>query len=579
MENIDNFILLNCRINDFGCEKQEENTVENLFCIDRKEQQNKYDLLLTRIVKYLYYIIPREDVDVIVQNSLKRLLSLFNDEYNLNEEKLCLDISDLFLILEIIDDEFTITSGIDKICRVFRDELTGKYDEINVGKNIFHDVMKISKVTEKIFTGFSHLNVYSFSERANTEQRNGDFILNRFPVSKDICKLKPEVAVNKIFLDLLDLEVNPTQERIRLLMLYSKMIGIARAIFVLCDKVEMSDISEYILNKKVCISLFSKIVTTMKILNNFRGSDETDTNIYLQNELFDIIYNQFPYNLVDYKDNPNYWNYFHEYLNSFFTLNHLIGKQISCSISGIDDFLSKKHVSSFFKSFEFLFDRMFIFIGSLEINYFSSEESSVNYISPFYSIVISEIYSFFKLNQDIIDKNYLLLLTIILQLNFINLIKISFSCINNISNTHEDKLSIRDDSLIPKNLNGVRFFQSKVINGYDLIYFGLRLLHHVFQNLEIDSFSPVTQHIFNKLHITHHLFSIQCTENNLDSLSRLNKLKPLLDEVTILFSQRINREIMNRLLMCKPEITSKSNVLVRKTINREIKRCFYLIHD
>ncbi|KAK6588600.1 hypothetical protein RS030_4665 [Cryptosporidium xiaoi] len=574
MENIDTFIQLNSIINEFINGGNKKTQTENLYYKEGEEQKNKYHLLLNRIIKYLYYDISLEDIEIIVKNSLNRLLNLFNDVPNTKEE-FRLEIPDLFLILEILDDEFSVTSGIEGLCRVLKDKITGKYYPVRVERNTVCDIANILKITERIFVGFNYLNTYSLSKQMNAKNGREYFISNKFPLSNDIYRIKPDVAVNSIFLDLIDLEVNPTQKRIMALMAYSKVIGIIKAIFKICDSARLDEISEYILNKKNCISLFSKIVTTLEILSNIEESNDTFANIYLQNELCDIIRSQFPYNLLDYKDNPNYWSYFQEYLNSFFLVNHLIGKQISCSVYKTDNFLSKKHVNSFLNSFEFIFDRMFIFIGSLEVNYFSSEENSVNYISPFYSIVINEIHSFFKLKEDITDKDYVSLLTMILQLNFTNLIKLSFSCINNIFNTYSDKLLIRNNSLIPDNLNEIQFFRSKAIDGFELIYFGLRLLHYIFQNFEIDSFSPITQQIFSRLHITHNLFSIQYLENNANSLDRLNRLKLLLDEITILFSQRLDRETMDELLACKLELTNKNNT--QGTINREMKKCFYLI--
>ncbi|KAH8581929.1 uncharacterized protein ELE39_003732 [Cryptosporidium sp. chipmunk genotype I] len=543
-----------------------------------ESSENKYyEALKKRICGYLYDYLDEDEISDILLNSFKRLantlITSFELELVLQPE---LDISDLFVMLEIIDSEFAISNNTGEYCILFKNYISGKYELNLIESESIQNFNSIASLIEHIISTFNSTNIYLLEDIGSVSTEDlREFVKNRYIRMYEIYKKKPEVMVNKIHLSQFEAETAMNIERSWEVILFSKIIGMIRTLFLLNGKMNDSEINngsyEYSsVNERTFILIVTRFTETLKIIQKYnKGNDRCGTILFLQFELYEIIRNQYPYNLVGCIDDIEYWNYFQAYLEMFTNIQALMALELSYLPKDIEQMIDDLYFNRMQSIMDYMFNRIFIIINSIELKYYSSEKQEINYLSSFCALIADYLNPLLFLSNEA-NENYFFLIKTSMEINIINWIKLSFLCANSVFNTCSDSIKIETDSIIPKNISKVDFFQEKLINGYSMIFYGLKMLYLLFNTTDVSFFLPLVRHTFSNLQVTYCLLSKQDYQkpSSCTYIDDFKRVKRLLDEIIILFSQSLNREIIHTLSTSEGNVDPKHNKTSVDLINK-----------
>ncbi|KAF7458382.1 hypothetical protein HWI79_1081 [Cryptosporidium felis] len=579
--NLEQFISLKNVIKEWLEVHDKSSGISTPFCTDIAIINCQYNILSKRVSRYLYNI-DEQKVNNAFSFSFNKLTELFNLSSGGETESFTrLDISDLFLILEIIDIEFSITNTTTGYCILEKNSINGKFEAVSTGKEFVYNISSIAELIEYIISKFNSFNIYLCSKNLKITSDNTleKSFLSCFVGTSEIYRKKPDAVTNKLQLEQIEKEQKVSEERFWEIMVFSKMIGMVRTLFIL-DNNKKSRIFEE-LDKSdnsslACISLLLNVVDTLNIFQKFNKlRNRVGTVIFLQCELHEIICNLFPYDLVNSLERVCYWNYFQDYLYLNLNIQNLIFTEISYEIEEMGNILNNVSFNKVLNLIDFIFNRLFLMVNSIETKYYSNDNKD-NYTSSFCVLIANHFLTFLIIEDK--DEKYYYLIRTVLEINIINWTKLSFLCVNNIYNLCHDSLMINPNSIIPKDISMVNYFKNTSINGYSMILFGLKMLYQLLYLSEAKIFLPLVDQIFRNIRTTHRLFSQQ-DQRELSSVSLNNyqRVKRLLEEITILFSQRLDSSILGILLSREDnEKTNYSKDAIKPLINLMENSCYLI---
>ncbi|OII72493.1 uncharacterized protein cubi_00488 [Cryptosporidium ubiquitum] len=544
-----------------------------------------YNTLKKNLCGYLYDYLDEDEISVILFNSFKRLANIFFTNFELEPEiQPELDISDLFVILEIIDSEFIISNNTNEYCNLYKDPVSGKYGPNLIESKSIRNFNSIARLIEHIISRFNSKNIYSLRNSGTvSKERFKELALSRYIRMYEIHKKKPEFVVNKMHLSQFEAETQMNIERSWEVILYSKIIGMIKTLFLLNSKTNDSEINNgsyehSSVNERAFILIVTKFTETLRIIQKYnRENDRSGTILFLQFELYEIIRNLYPYNLVACIDNIEYWNYFQTYLEMFTNIQILIIFELSHLPKDIEQMIDDAYFNRMQDMMDYVFNRIFITINSIELKYYSSEKQEINYLSSLCALIAYHLDPLLFSNET--NGNYSFIIKISMEIHIINWIKFSFLCTNNILNTCNDSIKIETDSIIPKNISKVDFFQEKSINGYSMIFCGLKMLYLLLNATDVSFFLPLVKHIFSNLQVTYCLLLKQNDQELSSSIffDDFRRAMRLLDEIIILFSQSLNREIIHTLSTIESNIDLQRNKAPIELLNKLIENSYFVV--
>ncbi|CUV04464.1 unnamed protein product [Cryptosporidium hominis] len=522
-----------------------------------------YENLKKRVCGYLYDYLCEDEISEILYNSFKRLANTFITSFELEfTAQPELDITDLFVMFEIIDSEFMISDNTAEYCVLYRNAVSGKYEPNLIENESIRNFNSIASLIEHAISKFNSNNIYLLQDINSVSRETlEELVQNRYIRMYEIYKRKSEIMVNKIHLNQFGAETVMNIERSWEVILFSKIIGIIKTLFLVNNKMNDSEINngtyEYSSAYEKSILLIAiKFTETLKIIQTYnKENNRCGTILFLQFELYEIIRNQFPYNLVGCIDDIEYWNYFQTYMEMFTDIQNLMTLELSYLPKDIEQMIDDAYFNRMQSIMDYMFNRIFIIINSIELKYYSSEKQEMNYLSSFCAL-IANYFNPLLFSKNESNEKYYLLIKASIEINIINWAKLSFLCTNHEFNTCDDSIKIETGSIVPKNISKVDFFEGKLINGYYMIFCGLKILYLLLNTTDISFFLPLVRHIFSNLQVVYCLLSKQEYQESLtfDYIDDFKRAKRLLDEIIILFSQSLNIEFIRTLS------TSESNI-------------------
>ncbi|POM85637.1 hypothetical protein CmeUKMEL1_18415 [Cryptosporidium meleagridis] len=521
-----------------------------------ENSEKLYENLKKRLCGYLYDYLSEDEISEMLYNSFKRLENAFitNFELELTAQPE-LDISDLFVMFEIIDSEFTISDSTSEYCTLYRNAVSGKYEPSLIENQSICNLNSIAGLIEYAISKFNSSNIYLLQDINSVSRETiEELVQSRYIRMYEIYKRKSEIMINKIHLNQFEAEAVMNIERSWEVILFSKIIGMIKTLFLMNNKVNDSEINngtfEYssVYEKRILL-IAIKFTETLKIIQTYnKENNRFGTILFLQFELYEIIRNQFPYNLVGCIDDIEYWNYFQTYMEMFTDIQTLMTLELSYLPKDIEQMIDDAYFNRMQSIMDYMFNRIFIITNSIELKYYSSEKQEINYLSSFCAL-IANYFDPLLFSKNESNEKYYLLIKASLEINIINWAKLSFLCTNHELNTCDGSIKIETDSIVPKNISKIDFFEGKLINGYYVISRGLKILYLLLNTTDISFFLPLVRHIFNNLQVTYCLLSKQEYQESLtcDYIDDFKRAKRLLDEILILFSQSLNIELIRTL--------------------------------
>ncbi|KAJ1613341.1 hypothetical protein OJ253_212 [Cryptosporidium canis] len=558
---------------DFSSCSQAENTNDEY-----------YDVFKQRICMYLYGYLEDEEISEMIYSSFKRLANAFltKSEPKLVNQKL--DTFDLFVLLEILDSELVVSSNTSEYCNLYKDDISGRYRPGKVECHFGYSVYTVSRLIESIISKFNSENIYlQFEDIIASKEGPREVFISRYTNVYEIHRKKPDVMVNKIHLSQFEAESKMDIERSFEVLLFSKIIGMIKTLFLLSNRMNDSEINngsfEYsCVGEKASLLIAVRFSETLRIIQRYNKTNERfGTILFLQFELYEVLRNQYPYNLVTCIESIEYWNFFQAYLELFTSIQILMAFELSYLPKTYDEMIDDAYFNRKQSMMDYMFNRVFILVNSIELKYYSSDKEEINYLSCFCALITNYLDQLL-ISQDA-DESYYVIIKASMEINIINWVKLSFLCTNNVLNTCNDSLKIETGSIIPKNISKVDFFQGESINGYSVIFCGLKTLYLLLNTTDLSFFPPLVNHTFQSLQVIYCLLSRQ-DDQELPSctyLDELKRIKRLLDEVVILFSQGMSRKIICALLSGEKSIVLEDNETSLNALDRLIENSYSIV--
>lgn len=526
--------------------------------------EEHYNALKERVSRYLYDYLEEEEISAVLGSSLGRLADAFlggSGPGTASQAKL--DISDLFMMLEVVDGEFSISNSTMEYCILYKNDISGRYGpRMAECESSGLDVRTVSGLIQHIISKFNSANIYLLEEDL------GEQLSGRYIGMHQVYRKKPQVLVNKIHSSQFDAETVMSVERSWEVMLFAKLVGVVKTLLLLNHRMSDSEIREGTfeyssVNEAACLLIAVRFAETLGIVQrqNRDRRGRSGTILFLQFELYEILRNQYPYNFVTCIDSADYWDLFRTYLELFSRVQTLMALELSYLPKEREQMIDDAYFNRKQSMMDYMFNRVFITVNSMELRYYSGGEHETNYLSSFCALVARYLDP--MLLPDETNGNYNFLIKASMEINIINWVKLSFLCTNHVFNTRDDSIQIETGSIIPRNISKVDFFRDKLINGYSVMFCGLRILYLLLETTNFSFFLPLVRHVFSCLQVTYCLLSRQDEEvfSYGCCVSDLRRARRLLDQVVILFSQSISRKALRALLSGETSVNPKNNKL------------------
>lgn len=540
--------------------------------------EEHFAALKERVGEYLCDCLAEEEVSALLGSSFGRLADVFltGSSGSGVPGRAKLDISDLFVMLEIVDSEYSISDSTQEYCVLYKDDISGRYGPRVArggGELPGLDLKAVSALIQHVVSRFNSDNIYSLEGGDLGELLSS----SRHVLMHQVHRKKPRVFVNKIHSNQFEAEQGlMSVERSWEVMLFSKLVGLVKTLLLLNNRKSDSEIhagsfENSSVNETACLLIAAGFAETLGIVqrSNKDRSGRCGTILFLQFELYEILRSQYPYNLVTCIDSVEYWELLRTYLDFFSRVQALMALELSYLPKESERMVEDAYFNRKQSLMDYMFNRVFITANSMELRYYSSQGLETNYLSSFCVLVARYLDPILLPSET--NENFNFLIKASMEINMINWVKLSFLCANHVFNTRNDSIQIETGSIIPRSLSRTDFFQDKLVNGYSVMFCGLKILYLLLETTDFSLFLPLVKHVFDGLQVTYCLLSRQDDEEELFSsggccADDLRRARRLLDEVVILFSRSVSRKVLGALLASETSVDPKHNKIFLDTL-------------